>query len=556
MVSGEAAGTVAEAFIPQFLIRLLQLLPRHISIFALIIICLIAFLTIAFLSDQIFEHVPHSEDEVAYIFQAKVFAQNRLTAPTPRYRQAFWTPFVVDYQGQRFGKYPPGWPALLSLGGRLNAPWLINALLAAVTLALIAWLGRCFYKKDLRGLPKEHLGLWAAGLGLMTPGFLFLSSSFLSHTASLFWSTLALVALFYITAGTRLTLLALLTGLFLGAAFITRPFAGVGIGLTAGIFLLALALRREIHGEILLWLALGGLTISALLPLYWWAITGDPLFNTYLLVWPYDRLGFGPNIGPYGYTLADAIFINTRLKLAALATGLFGWPGWSNVLFLPIPFLARRANRWDWLLLATILSLIFVHIFYWAFGGTDGGFPRYYYDALPAFLLLTVRGIQISGEILADWQKSVPLPERATEGRVGEGQTPSPTLPLEGGGRSRLRWLPVGVVTVFIAYNLIWNLPPLLAAQKGKYGITAAQLQVIERADLSKPALVIVKNVEKWSDFAAPFAANSPTLDGPVVYASDEGPELTQKLREEFKDRVCWELDGEKLEPCQQVGSR
>jgi hypothetical protein len=51
----------------------------------------------------------------------------------PHYRQAFWTPFVVDYQGERFGKYPPGWPAWLSLGVRLSAPWLINGLLATAT---------------------------------------------------------------------------------------------------------------------------------------------------------------------------------------------------------------------------------------------------------------------------------------------------------------------------------------------------------------------------------------------------------------------------------------
>jgi hypothetical protein len=112
----------------------------------------------------------------------------------------------------------------------------------------------------------------------------------------------------------------------------------------------------------------------------------------------------------------------------------------------------------------------------------------------------------------------------------------------------------VGVVIIFIVYNLAWNLPPLLAAQKGKYGITAAPLQVIEQAHLSKPALIIVKDVNKWSDFAASFAANSPTLDGPLVFASDEGPELTQKLRDEFKDRECWELDREKLERCKLSG--
>ena len=92
------------------------------------IISLIAVIVIVILTDRIFEHVPHSEDEVAYAFQAKVFAQNRLMVPTPENADAFWSPFVVDYQGRRFGKYPPGWPMLLSVGMRLDAPWLVNTL--------------------------------------------------------------------------------------------------------------------------------------------------------------------------------------------------------------------------------------------------------------------------------------------------------------------------------------------------------------------------------------------------------------------------------------------
>lgn len=583
--------------------------------FVSVVICLVAFTVIALLSDHIFEHLPHSEDEAAYLFQAKVFAQNHLAAPTPPLRQAFWSPFVVDYQGQRFGKYPPGWPFLLSLGVRLGEPWLVNATLAAITLALIAWLGHCFYNRACpslstpptrsvkpalsltlsqrdRGLlacstlsEGEELGvravgLWAAGLGLVTPSFLFLSGSLLSHTASLFWSTVGLVGTYYLVtkcgawcvvreenelrtthhAPRRQWIYSILTGTALGAAFITRPFAGVGIGLAIGIFLLALIWRGEIRWATLFWLTLGGLPVAALSPLYWWAVTGDPTFNAYLLVWPYDRLGFGPDIGPYGYTITDAIFINTRLKLTALATGLFGWPGWTNLLFLPIPFLTRRANRWDWLLLGIILSLIFVHIFYWAFGGTDGGFPRYYYDGLPAFLLLTVRGIQMAGEMLA----YVPLPKGENVGedqRLSQQQIdwpespPSLTLPPRGGGKNSLRWLPIGLVILFITYNLIWNLPPLLGAQKGKYGITAAQLETVEQAGLPESALVIVKNVKQWSDFAAPFAANSPTLDGPIVYASDEGPEMTRKLREQFKDRTCWELEGENLKRCKELDS-
>ena len=200
-------------------------------------VCLAAFAAIAIFADQITGGVPHSEDEVAYIFQGKTLAQNRLTVPTPANHRAFWTPFVVDYNGRRFGKYPPGWPALLSLGLRLNAPWLVNAGLGVLTLALIARLGRCFYR--------PQVGLGAAGLGLVTPGFLFLSGSFLSHPASLFWSTLALAALFC-SPRRRQSIAAGVAGLALGAAFLTRPFAAVGIGAAVGGFLLTLIRRKEL----------------------------------------------------------------------------------------------------------------------------------------------------------------------------------------------------------------------------------------------------------------------------------------------------------------------
>jgi hypothetical protein len=490
----------------------------------LAVICLVAFVAIALLANQVFEHVPHSEDEVAYVFQAKVFAQNRLSVPTPPLAEAFWTPFVVDYQGQRFSlKYPIGWSLLLSLGIRLGAPWLINTLLGSLTLGLIAWLGHCFYGHD-----RGYLPLAAAGLGLATPGFLFLSSSLLSHAASLLWATLTLLALYYLTTAStqkpgfaeKPGFSALLAGLCLGLTLMTRPFAAIAFGAVVGIFSLSLILRGELHWTALLWLAIGGAIPTILLMAYWQTVAGDPLFNPYLLVWPYDRAGFGPDVGPRGYYLSDGILINTRLKLIALATGLFGWPGWGNLLFLPLPFIfPGQADRWDWLLLATIVSLVIVYIFYWSFGGADGGFPRYYYEALPAFLLLTIRGIQLSSRLLSRW------------------------------GRA-LRWLPVGVVLIFIAYNLIWNLPPHLAAQKGKYDITPAPLQAVEQARLPKPALVLVKGYDGWEDFAALFAANSPTLDGPVVYAIDWGPEFSRQVRAHFAERSCWELDSKALQPC------
>ena len=477
-------------------------------------ICLAAFLAITVLAAKIFEHVPHSEDEVAYLFQAKIFAQNRITVPTPPNDYAFWTPFVIDYEGARFGKYPPGWPLLLSIGVRLGAPWLTNAGLAVLSLAIIAYLGKKIYS--------AVVGLWAAGLGLIAPGFLFLSSSLFSHTATLFWIVVALLALAYLVHSERnLTLYAIGLGIALGMIFITRPFDAIVLGLPIGVFLLVLLIRQERPWTIVPGLILSGLSTSALLPLFWWELGGSPTFNPYLEVWPYDRVGFGPDIGPKGYTPHTAFFVSLPLRFVAMSTGLFGWPLWTNLIFLPLPFLFKRANRWDVLLLGTIGSVIFIYLFYWEWGRTLGGFPRYYYAALPALLLLTARGILLVTEYLTRWRPSY-------------------------------RHIPLILIICFTLYSFIWRWPPLLADQKGKYGITPEPLEIIEQAQLPEPALVIVKNIDDWTQFATLFVANSPTLDTPIVYAIDWGPELNARVVKQFADRTCWEMVEDQLFPCSQ----
>ena len=306
-----------------------------------------------------------------------------------------------------------------------------------------------------------------------------------------------------------------------------------------GIFLVVMILHGDLRWPALLGLGAGALPLILLLPGYWWWVAGSPTFNAYRVVWPYDRLGFGPDVGPEGYSVADALFINARLKLTTLARGLFGWPGWSSMLFMVIPFVSfvfkerhgaetlpakeqpfdRSPSCWDWLLLGLILSLVGLHIFYWAFGGADGGLPRYYYEALPAFVLLTARGIQL----LAAWLRRF-------------GPWPPRFLAL--------------LLALLIGFNLGWTLPRLLVAQQDKYGITAVPLEAVARAGLEPPVLILVQDVDSWADFAAPFAATSPSLDSPVIYAIDWNPRYRQALRAQFPERNCWLLDGSDLRPC------
>ena len=69
----------------------------------------------AWVSDGVFERIPHSEDEFAYLWQA----EGQISQPSPEKPKTFLNPFVVDHDGQRSAKYPPGWPAALSIGPQL-----------------------------------------------------------------------------------------------------------------------------------------------------------------------------------------------------------------------------------------------------------------------------------------------------------------------------------------------------------------------------------------------------------------------------------------------------
>jgi hypothetical protein len=131
-------------------------------------------------ADLVFENMPHIEDEMAYVWQAEAAAHGYLTLPSPPSPKAFLVPFVVDYHGQRFGKYPPGWPAMLALGVWLGLRTWVNPLLAGACVWLTYRLGKKLFS--------ELVGLLAAGLTLSSPFFLMNSGSLLSHPFGLFLS--------------------------------------------------------------------------------------------------------------------------------------------------------------------------------------------------------------------------------------------------------------------------------------------------------------------------------------------------------------------------------
>jgi 4-amino-4-deoxy-L-arabinose transferase-like glycosyltransferase len=464
-------------------------------------VCAIALLVTAAIAAFAFERLPHLEDEVAYLFQAKTMAMGRLTVPSPDQPESFWTPFVLDWQGQRFGKYPPGWPAVLAAGVVVQAAWLVNPLLAALSLYLVYRLGRTLYD--------GRVGLLAAILGLTSPLFWVLSGSFLSHLASSVW--LLLFSLWFIwTARGRHWGFALGAGLALGAAFLTRSLTAVAFAAPFVVYSLVQVLRREqAHWPRYLLMALSAGVVAAILPLYQRAVTGDPWLNPYLLWWPYDRLGFGSGIGamPGGHSPFYA-WINLKQDLSRAATDVLGWPALSWVpLVLGLALRPRRAK--DWAMLSPFLCLIIAYLFYWIGSPSRLWGPRYYFEGFGGLWLLAALGLLKTW----DWAR---------------GQQPW------------VRRILAGALVVLVVGNLALNLPNRLCEAHGFYGISRSQFEPIQEAGLEN-ALVLVY-ADRWLEYGALLSSMSPTLDDDVVYARGINPELDAAVIDDYPGRTVYYL--------------
>ncbi|HVO69579.1 MAG TPA: hypothetical protein VMT24_06010 [Aggregatilineaceae bacterium] len=147
---------------------------------------ILAFAGSLIVSRDVFERLPHLEDEFAYLYQARIFARGEVAIATPRPIRAYWQPFLLDVNDHRFAKYTPGWPLILAAGAHLDAPWIANAWLAMLTAALAYRLGREVFDPTA--------GAVAALLTASSPAALLLDGSLMSHTASLFFTTLFLYA--------------------------------------------------------------------------------------------------------------------------------------------------------------------------------------------------------------------------------------------------------------------------------------------------------------------------------------------------------------------------
>ena len=131
------------------------------------------FVICVFMRLIVFDNVPRI-DEVLYLFQANYFAEGRLTLPMPPSTEAFDVFMMDTHHGRWFATWPPGWPAVLAIGAFFGTPWIINPLLAAVSILLLHSFLTAVADRGMANLTTLLLSL--------SPWFLCASSTLMSHT--------------------------------------------------------------------------------------------------------------------------------------------------------------------------------------------------------------------------------------------------------------------------------------------------------------------------------------------------------------------------------------
>ena len=127
--------------------------------------------------------------------------------------------------GSGYALTPPGWPAMLAVGMRLGAPWLVNPILGGVNVLLAYLL--------IWGLYNRHTARLAVLLLAVSPWFVFMAMNFMTHTFSL-TCALASVVLVQHARRTGAMIWAALAGVALGVGSIIRPLDGLIMALLVG----------------------------------------------------------------------------------------------------------------------------------------------------------------------------------------------------------------------------------------------------------------------------------------------------------------------------------
>ncbi len=365
--------------------RFVATTERHYRSY-LLVLCLSAALGSVAYGYSYLRGGPRIIDATAYFQEARLFASGSMTSPAfepstaTRGRFSYFQPD----SGQSSILFPPGYPAILSLGFRIGAPWLVGALLAILLVWTTAELTRRLFER-------KDAALLAGLLSATTIALRYHTADTMSHGLAALLVTTAIYGTFSVglSAGT-------ITGLSLGWLMATRPVTGAAV-------LAACLLHRLLHarkGSWLLACALGLLPGVGLWFAYQWASTGSPWQATQYAYYAVAdgppgcfRYGFGNGIGclfehgdyiakrlPHGYGVLQAAYV-TLLRLRWHCLDVHNFEPLVVGLLVAIKAFASDARRR--LSIIAIGAVIVGYLPFYFDASYPGGGARLFVDIIP-----------------------------------------------------------------------------------------------------------------------------------------------------------------------------
>jgi 4-amino-4-deoxy-L-arabinose transferase-like glycosyltransferase len=473
----------------------------------------------AVLSYYSYERHPHVTDEFAYLYQARYLAAGVLTMPAPPVQDAFQV-YLMQVDGDRwYPSPPPGWPAMLAIGVRLRAPWLVNPVLAGLNVLLIYMLLRELYSRRMARL--------ALILAAISPWYIFMAMNFMTHTFTL---TCALVASLGVAWTTRTgkVMWSWLGGVALGMMALIRPLEAIAMAGLLGLWAIG------IGGQRLKISAIVGLVLAAVLVgsstfLYNQMLTGNA---TLFPIMAYTEQHFGPNsnalgfgpdrgmgwpIDPWpGHSPRDAL-VNANLNTFSVNIELFGWSIGSLILVAVMVF-AGRLRQSDYLMLAVIAVIFGLHFFYYFSGGPDFG-ARYWFLMFVPLLALTARGIQLM------------------ERRFGVASSSSSSTSPR-----------VMVAVLSLCFLTLVNYIPWRAVDKYHHYLNMRpDIRYLADEQGFGSSLVLIQG-DMHPDYTSAAIYNPLDLHASVpVYAWDRNPQVRAAVLRAYPDRPVWIVEGPTL---------
>jgi Dolichyl-phosphate-mannose-protein mannosyltransferase len=454
----------------------------------------------------LWEAIPRIPDSIAYLFQAKIFAAGRLWAPVPDPFHPFDYMFTFVSEHRYLSRYSPGFPLLLAAGILCHLPWIVPPLFGGLSV----WLTYRLYNR----LFQNHLqALLVIVLMVTSPYFLGVSCQVLSHTTALFFYLIFLHAGLSAMRSNRV-LPGLLAGGALGYFFLTRQLTAVALGGPFLVYFGFQQIRRRLWRPF--WaMVVAGMVMLGIQLVYNWDFTGHPL------QFPFhegefgalDRLGFNHQVkwdvwpepgesSPY-HTPARALK-NIHLCFSRINRSLYGWP--SSLFFVPLAlFWITPRSIWDRMAAISILVMAAAYSLYW-FPGAGLLGARYYFEALPAFIFLTVRGCAgLHRALSIHWY-------------------------------GRLKWFPALFIIVSSVHGAVYFWPKHIELSWDAFAQPLGKVFGWMENDLKTPALVFITG--DTTSFSFGFFKNDIFLDNPVIYARDLGPEKNRIVSDQYPDRT------------------